>query len=172
MLIALVLVFSLWLTLTVAIQFNSSFAPFISRWDALGLLPRWTFFAPNPGHTDIRVLVRFGGASGITSWSELWLSSRVDDRRTVLRGIFNPYRRVEKLLFDFRNELIDPTINAAQVRMSSEYIALLATSEMVARIQGVDTVQFMLAETNYTLTTPFKVVMISDMHRVSMPAQP
>lgn len=166
MLVVFALLFLIWLTLTVAVQFNASFTPLLSRWDPLGFLPRWTFFAPNPGHTDIRVLVRFGSTSGITPWSELWLSSRVDDQRTVLRGIFNPYRRVEKLLFDFRNELIDPTISPAQVRMCSEYIALLAISETVARIQGVDTVQFMLAETNYTLTTPFKVVMISDMHRV------
>lgn len=171
MLIVLVFLFSLWLTLTVAIQFNSSFTSLLSHWDALGLLPRWTFFAPNPGHTDIRVLVRFGGASGATSWSELWLSSRVDDRRTVIRGLFNPYRRVEKLLFDFRNELIDPTINPTQVRMSSEYIALLTISEMAAQIPGVIAVQFMLAETNFTLATPFRVVMISDMHRVFMPDQ-
>lgn len=171
MLILLVLVFSVWLTLTVAIQANTSFATFLSRWDPLGLLPRWTFFAPNPGHMDIRVLVRFGRASGITSWSELWISSRIDDRRTVLRGLFNPYRRVEKLLFDFRNELIDPTINPAQVRMSSEYIGLLRACEMVGRSADMETVQFMLAETNYALTPPFKVVMISDLHRVSMPDQ-
>jgi len=120
---------------------------------------------------DIRVLVRFGRASGITSWSELWISSRIDDRRTVLRGLFNPYRRVEKLLFDFRNELIDPTINPAQVRMSSEYIGLLRACEMVGRSADMETVQFMLAETNYALTPPFKVVMISDLHRVSMPDQ-
>jgi hypothetical protein len=96
----------------------------------------------------------------------------VDYRQAVLRGIFNPYRRVEKLLFDFRNQLIDSNINSAQVRVSSEYIALLGISEIVARNQGFDTVQFMLAETNYTLTTPFQVMMISDMHQVFTPNQP
>lgn len=166
-----VLLFSIWLILTLAIQFNTSFANTISQWDVLCLLPRWTFFAPNPGHTDIRVLVRFGNSSLIGSWRELWLSSRADDASTLVRGLVNPYRRVEKLLFDFRNALMEPSITATQVRMSSEYIALLEISELVARSLGCETVQFLLAETNYTLPTQFRVILISDMHRVAVSDQ-
>ena len=166
MLIVFAILFAIWLILTVAIQFDTSFTSTLSQCDVLGLLPKWTFFAPNPGHTDIRVLVRFGSSSGLTSWYELWLSSRIDDSRISVRGLFNPYRRVEKFLFDFRNALIEPATTPTQVRMSSEYIALLTISEMVARSRGAETVQFMLAETNYTLHSQFSVVMISDMHRV------
>jgi hypothetical protein len=103
----------------------------------------------------------------MTSWKELWLSNRIDDRRTVLRGLFNPHRRVEKLLFDFKNLLIEPRITSTQVRLSFEYIALLAMAEMVITDPNVETVQFMLAETNYTLTTPFTPFLISDTHRIS-----
>jgi len=160
------LLFFLWLILTVAVQFDISYKSALSQFDILGLLPRWTFFAPNPAHTDIRVLVRFGNSSRITSWNELWLSSRVDESRTYVRGLFNPYRRIEKYLSDFRNVLMEPKISPALVRMSSEYIALLALSEMVARSEGAETVQFMLAETNYTLPDQFNVIMISDIHHV------
>lgn len=156
----------LWLILTVAVQFNASFTAIFTWLDRLGLLPRWTFFAPNPAHTDLRVLVRFGNSSGITSWYELWLSSRIDENGILLRGFFNPYRRIEKLLSDFRNELMEPEITPTQIRMSSEYIALLTMSETIARNQCVETVQFMLAETNYTLPNQFRVVIISDMHRI------
>ena len=117
------------------------------------------------------MLVRFGSSSGLTSWYELWLSSRIDDSRISVRGLFNPYRRVEKFLFDFRNALIEPATTPTQVRMSSEYIGLLRACEMVGRSADMETVQFMLAETNYALTPPFKVVMISDLHRVSIPDQ-
>ena len=165
MLIVFVLLFSIWLTLTVAIQFDSRFISILSRYDVLGILPRWTFFAPNPGHTDIRVLVRFGSVSGVTPWSELWLSSHIDDRRTAIRGLFNPYRRLDKLLFDFRNAVIGIT-NPAQIRLSSEYISILAVAESVVPKFGVDTVQFLLAESNYTLGPAFKVILISDMHLI------
>lgn len=62
-------------------------------------------------------------------------------------------------------------ITLTEVRTSSEYIALLAMSEMVARALKVEKVQFMLAETNYTLPSKFKVIMISDMHTVTAPDQ-
>lgn len=160
------LLFSLWLVLTVVVQFDITYKSALSRFDILGLLPRWTFFAPTPAHTDIRLLVRFGNSSGLTPWNELWLSSRVDESRTYVRGLFNPYRRIEKYLSDFRNVLMEPKISPPQVRMSSEYITLLALSELAARSLGAETVQFMLAETNYTLPDQFSTILISDMHRV------
>jgi hypothetical protein len=161
--IAFALVFGLWLVFTVAIQFDASSLSFLARYDVLGFLPRWTFFAPTPGHTDIRVLMRVARLSRVTAWSELWLSSHIDEQNTLMRGLFNPYRRIEKLLFDFRNVLTD-TNNPAQIRMCSEYIALLTIAEKVAEGSDADTVQFMLAETNYNLNEPFKVILVSDMH--------
>lgn len=163
MVIGFALLFGLWLVFTVAIQFDASPINFVARYDVLGFLPRWTFFAPTPGHTDIRVLMRVGRLSSVTAWSELRLSSHIDEPNTLMRGLFNPYRRIEKLLFDFRNVLVD-TNNPAQIRMCSEYINLLAIAENVAAGSGADTVQFMLAETNYNLNEPFKVILVSDMH--------
>jgi hypothetical protein len=111
------------------------------------------------------VLVRFGSVSGITPWSELWLSSHINYRRTAIRGLFNPYRRLDKLLFDFKNAVIGVT-NPAQIRLSSEYIGILAVAESVVPKFEVDTVQFLIAESNYTLGPTFKVILISDMHSV------
>lgn len=62
---------------------------------------------------------------------------------------------------------MEPSITPSQVRMSAEYIAILEMSERVARRAGVEAVQFMLAETNYGLPVKFRIVMISDVHRIA-----
>jgi hypothetical protein len=163
---SIVVLCSFWLILTIAIQFDSSLASKLLRFDLFGLLPRWMFFAPNPAHKDLRVFVRFGLRSGVSSWYELWLSHRIDEHQSFLRGLINPYRRLEKLLSDFSNALGVPGISPSQVRLSSEYIALLGMAEAVAQSEGFDKVQFMVAETNYSLADQFQVVMISDLHSV------
>ena len=156
----------LWCFLTVVNQFNLAFVSRLLRCDIFGLVPTWTFFAPNPGHTDARVLIRFRTGFEVTSWQELHLSGRLDQGRRLLHGFFNPQRRFDKLLFDFRNTLVVSNVSLSIVRTSSEYISILRMSEMAASKHDQDEVQFMLAETNYVYPTQFEIVLISDIHRI------
>ena len=72
----------------------------LERWlrtrDVFLLLPIWTFFAPNPGTTDTRLLWRESFASGDTNhWHEL-----SPPRPTRWRALWNPDRRVQKAIAD------------------------------------------------------------------------
>ncbi len=70
------------------------------RWlkarDPFALIPMWTFFAPNPGTTDTRLLWRerlFDGS--ISPWHE------VDPPiGGVLRAVWNPRKRIRKAITD------------------------------------------------------------------------
>jgi hypothetical protein len=64
--------------------------------DVFSLLPLWTFFAPNPGTTDTRLLWRESLGGGETShWREL-----SPPRRNALDFLWNPERRVQKVITD------------------------------------------------------------------------
>ena len=84
-----------WLTLTLLSNLPRV-GPFIRRFDSAGLLPRWTFFAPNPGVTDTILLVRERNADG--DWSDWRVAWRCVSNR--LRFIWHPEKRVEKLVSD------------------------------------------------------------------------
>lgn len=99
---------------------------------------------------------------------ELWLSARLDGTRHLFRGVFNPYRRCEKLLLDYVNTLGSLQGAPNAVRFSSEYLSLLMMSEDLARKCGAESVQFMIAEVGGPQYNRFKVILISDKHPANM----
>lgn len=65
-------------------------------YDICGLIPVWTFFAPNPGDTDTHLLFRDRDPEGrMTDWREVRMVSR---RRVI--DLWNPRRRISKSLVD------------------------------------------------------------------------
>lgn len=69
----------------------------LRRYDILGLVPTWTFFAPNPATTDYHFLYRDRLADGtVTPWTEI---VRVHDRRWW-HIVWNPNKRRRKVFTD------------------------------------------------------------------------
>jgi hypothetical protein len=90
-------VFILWFVLSVVWQFTFKALERYRRMDMFRLLPVWTFFAPNPGTSDLHLLFRIGGSrNGIQGWQEL----PHIDRERFYRLIWNPERRKMKALKD------------------------------------------------------------------------
>ena len=64
--------------------------------DVAALLPSWTFFAPNPGVTDTRLLWRDLRPDGTASaWHEVH-----PPRASLVRAAWNPRKRQSKLITD------------------------------------------------------------------------
>jgi hypothetical protein len=83
------------LVFTAAAQFRTLR---LERWarsrDVFLLLPMWTFFAPNPGTTDARLLWREAlGSRHLGPWHEL-----SPPRSHPMRAIWNPNRRIQKAI--------------------------------------------------------------------------
>ena len=75
----------------------------LKRWDSVGLLPYWSFFAPNPGTFDHRVLMRKKDADGnVGSWSEIC----VYEPRLASHLIWNPNKIRQKCVSDCVSALL------------------------------------------------------------------
>jgi hypothetical protein len=85
-----------WFLLTVLSQFEYFFR-IIVRFDRFRLVPRWAFFAPNPGHHDYHLVYRGRRAdNSLTEWEEL---TDVNCGQN-LSCVWNPQRRVVKTISD------------------------------------------------------------------------
>lgn len=117
--------------------------------DVAALLPAWTFFAPNPGTTDTRLLWRETRIDGTVSvWHEI-----LPPRGGLLRAVWNPHKRESKIITDAGPMVLRMLAANPQNRMtviSLPYLLLLqrvsvesVTSMSVAR-------QFIVVQTKGT----------------------
>jgi hypothetical protein len=90
-----------WLILTPLFNLPS-YCKRIRNFDIAGLIPTWTFFAPNPGISDYVVLVRERDVE------EIWNPWRVAWRCTprAWRFLWHPEKRCEKLVTDCSQAII------------------------------------------------------------------
>lgn len=90
-----------WLALTLPYQYTP-WSRRLSRMDLFGLLPRWTFFAPNPATRDLHLVVRDKLKSGVlTGWREIQFS----EPRNVLEALWHPSKRPRKAVGDAAHSL-------------------------------------------------------------------
>jgi hypothetical protein len=74
----------------------------VRTWDYLGLVPKWTFFAPRPATGDVALLYRDRLANGaITPWTEVLRPSS----RELWNVLWNPDKRERKALIDWKRGL-------------------------------------------------------------------
>lgn len=92
-----------WLIVSILAQHKRTrrFVSIIVSRDICSLVPVWTFFAPNPGRTDLYLLYRDAAADGeTTSWKEIVLGGE----RTLFT-LWNPLRRIRKAIIDLAPDL-------------------------------------------------------------------
>jgi hypothetical protein len=153
-------VFISWLLLSAAAQVNAvRNTQDKSRWTRvlgwvdgwLGLIPRWTFFAPRPGINDFSLLYRFRTADGeLSRWFGVTPATAVRWRD----AIWNPGKREKKALMDYAAELSCAIASdyadtgggrLGGIVVSNAYIAMLSYVEQVAaEVHGARSVQFLV----------------------------
>jgi hypothetical protein len=119
-------VLSAWWALSAVFQLSDRMQLWLGRYDMFGLLPCWSFFAPNPGTTDYRLVYRDLNAEGDASaWLEAPLLSG-----SSFRFIWHPEKHRAKALTDliqilFRTSAeLDDEIG--KLALTWPYIAILA----------------------------------------------
>jgi len=157
-----------WFLLSILNQFSFAFmAKFAAGYDRWLLLPRWTFFAPNPGCTDYRLLYRdFDDREQASEWSEVPLVRR----RGHWDAIWNPDKRRSKGLFDLAQSLLilrHEHDNPAVAMTSIPYVALAHYVDCLPRGPGVKYRQFIIVQTHgiFADAGP-ELLMHSGVHRV------
>lgn len=87
---------TLWLVITLLAQ-HSRFQSVINQFNGLHIIPRWTFFAPNPGVRDYHLVIRDRCRDGrLTDWK----SVPVYPPRPKFAYLWNPQKRASKILTD------------------------------------------------------------------------
>jgi hypothetical protein len=125
--------FGLWFAVSIPNQFSGDRFNWIKNRNVYLLIPGWTFFAPNPGVTNYRYVLRDVYADGTSSeWEEVdWCESR-----RLVHSIWHPGRHRTKLIVDCINGLsitikdldrhgVDFRSHPQSYMVSTPYLALL-----------------------------------------------
>lgn len=151
------LLLSAWFAVTVFCQF-----PGRSVRDRLALVPRWTFFAPNPGEWDYHLVFRDydEGASPLMSWTE------IDEhvQRSPLNALWNPGKRYRKAVIDCCQLCLPYRNRLEAIRTSVPYLALLNVVMAQPRYDGAGLRRFAIIGTKRFGGFAPEVLITSDLH--------
>ena len=162
----LITLFGVWLILSALNQFYHGkwIAP-LKRRDKLGLIPIWTFFAPNPGRSDHHLLYRDETEDGVGCWKEIDLR-----RGSIVRAFWHPARRVNKAVNDAIHSLMRPRPELKDSRrgrmIEVPYITLLSYVSRQPRGFNALRRRFLIARTEGVESHDRpKIIFISEAHR-------
>jgi hypothetical protein len=166
--IFLSVLFLFWFFCTIANQFNTSLSKRVKKADLFNLIPKWTFFAPNPGTTDLILLYQEISREGIPSgFTEIPLLRR----DLLIPAIFNPRKRLKKSLQDLVRGLsraaVSGRLNKNNIRVSLNYIAILNFLTRIDKRTDTQKVQFMILRSEEGKNSgTVELVILSDLHDV------
>jgi hypothetical protein len=135
--------------------------------DACAYIPTWTFFAPNPGVTDTRVLWREQLTDGsVSHWHEV-----VPPQCGILRAVWNPRKRARKAVTD-----CGPMVTRLIARSKQSPLPMLSLPYLmlVQHIAGISGFPLSLARQFTIVSTQgaddaedatFRLLFISHWHR-------
>lgn len=117
----------------------------------LDYLPLWTFFAPNPGQSDIRLLYRSRQAAGEAG---AWLECGRQPAANPLKWVWNPQKLEEKAVIDLAlllcrqlRSMPGDAVDPDTLILSWPYLALLAKTMSQPVAAGETERQFCLLAT-------------------------
>jgi hypothetical protein len=156
---------AIWLLLTLLYQFRP-FSRVIGRYDVLRLLPRWTFFAPNPATWDWHVALRDRLQDG--TYSE-WVEVKVAGPRCALDAIWHPAKRARKILSDASQALVLMQARGEcrrAIQLSLPYLLILnhCITQPASPQKNEVYRQFALVKTARRTNRKLRLVFVSDFH--------
>lgn len=159
-----------WLVASVVNQFSTDWFRRVARWDVLGLLPRWTFFAPNPADEDVHVIYR----DLADAERQVWGSGRVLSKAPApawRRWLWNPGRYERKAIIDLANGLRSSRQAVADqpraLCLTTPYVALLDWVSQQPAESATTHRQFILAtSTGFPPEQQLRVEYVSEVHRI------
>ena len=142
-----IVVFSVWFLLTIAFQKNNRLSRLTTRFDRFTLVPRWSFFTPDPGASNYHFVYRSrDDKTSASTWLEINLSPR-----GILFPLWNPRKRYREGMIELFQLLALFSINhsAERLQFTAPYIILLelARKRLGGSVSSQTIYQFALVET-------------------------
>ncbi|WP_309614974.1 hypothetical protein [Salinibacterium sp.] len=140
-------VFAVWFLLTVVFQQRNELSRLISRFDRFSLIPRWSFFSPDPGASNYHFIYRSrDDKTGMGPWLELNLSPR-----GILYPLWNPRKRYREGMIELFQllALSSAQYSAERLQFTAPYIILLdvARQRLGDSLSTQSAYQFAVVET-------------------------
>jgi hypothetical protein len=142
-----IVVFSIWFLLSIAFQKNNRLSRLTTRFDRFTLIPKWSFFTPDPGASNYHFVYRSrGDETSVSPWLELNLSPR-----GIFFPLWNPRKRYREGMIELFQLLALSSINcsAERLQFTAPYIILLdvARKRLGGSLSSQAFYQFALVET-------------------------
>ena len=162
---ALAALFAAWWVVSAINQIDSgALTRPLRRHIPFGLIPLWTFFAPNPAKADSRLVWRVEDDTGWGSWQELhygytparsrWLVNHRLVQNKAVTDLVNSLNRVP------REAMVDRT-----ALLSSAYLALLGLVVSQPRPAGCSSIQFAIVSSSRPSSSrQVEVMFLSEVH--------
>ena len=160
------LILTIWFVATVFFQFDAP-GLLLSRLDIFRILPRWTFFSPNPGQHDMHLLCRDRTGSGTLSE---WLEVDFIATPAAIPVLWNPEKRFAKVLWDCWASIQhlgrQEGHNPLYLPMSGAYIVLLNIALRFPRAEGAFERQFALMRSQGFINRTIQPIFVSTFHQL------
>lgn len=160
---------AVWFMASVLNQLSLVWFRRFARWDVLGLLPRWTFFAPNPADEDIHVIYRDTADPGQPSWEPTRVLSKAPSSAWT-RWIWNPGRYERKAIIDLANGLRSSRQSVGDqpraLCLTTPYVALLDWVARQPAGQGTHRQFIVATSTGFPPDEQVRVEYVSEVHRI------
>ena len=136
-------IFIVWGAVSTLTQVRRPLAQSFRRFDKLGLLPAWNFFAPKPITSDFEVRYRTWSASGGLGQ---WYALDLPRQRRLSDALLNPTRREKKAMFEACARVVKsyslhhPNDDAVIISMS--YLLILGRVSAATALSTIDGIQF------------------------------
>ena len=157
--------YATWVAATVANQFPDRCPAWLRSADVFGLVPVWTFFAPNPGTTDYYLLYRDRLPDGsLDPWRKVELKPAENGLRLAL---WNPAKRRHKALSDVVGALLRTRGRPADgLVVTVPYLLVLNAVTARPHAPGATGTQFMIMEHGGFAAGPerSRVLVLSGVH--------
>jgi hypothetical protein len=142
-----VLIFSAWFLLTIAFQKNNELSRLTTRFDRFTLVPRWSFFTPDPGASNYHFVYRSrDDKTSASPWVELNLSPR-----GMFFPLWNPQKRYREGMIELFQllALFSQNNSAERLQFTTPYVILLdvARKRLGGSLSSQAFYQFALVET-------------------------
>lgn len=142
-----IIVFSVWFLLTIAFQRNNELRRLTIQFDRFTLVPKWSFFTPDPGASNYHFVYRSrNDESSVSPWLELNLSPR-----GMRFAIWNPRKRYREGMIELFQLLALFSLNnsAERLQFTAPYVILLniARTRLEGSLASHAFYQFALVET-------------------------
>lgn len=150
--------FAIWLLVTVVAQCPGKIPAMLRRYDYLQLIPRWTFFAPNPETSDFRLLVRYQYLDGnLGGFTEIALYEH-----GILRPLWNPARRNAKILIDSVHILTDLANHGiTELERTVPYLLIKNFVKNLPKDSSVAALQFIIVSSKQSEPSAIRLLVAS-----------